>query len=71
MAETQQVPPELEPTPAPQQVGMSKEVMGMWVGAAVGFGIGMVFALGGFWAGLLCVLFTIVGAILGRVFLTV
>jgi hypothetical protein len=39
---------------------------GTWMGAALGFGLGMAFALGGFWTGLLCLLFTIAGAILGR-----
>ena len=40
------------------------------VGAAIGFGLGMVFALGGFWAGLLCLIFTVVGAIIGRLLWT-
>lgn len=70
MAETQQVSPELEPAPAPPQAGPPREIMGMWVGAAIGFGLGMVFALGGFWAGILCLLFTVVGAFLGRILLT-
>jgi hypothetical protein len=40
---------------------------GPWVGAALGFGLGMVFAIGGFWAGVVTAVFTIVGAIVGRI----
>ncbi len=39
---------------------------GMMVGASLGFGVGMVFVLAGFWKGLLAVLFTVVGAAIGK-----
>ncbi|MBC7289460.1 MAG: hypothetical protein H5T86_15745, partial [Armatimonadetes bacterium] len=42
---------------------------GTAMGSAIGFGIGMVFALGGFWAGVICILFAVAGAVVGRIFL--
>jgi len=40
---------------------------GSMMGAALGFGLGMVFALGGFWAGLLTAIFLIAGYVVGRI----
>ncbi len=41
---------------------------GMIIGALLGFGIGMVFALGGFWAGVITIIFALVGAVVGKIF---
>lgn len=47
----------------------SKGTGGMMVGAAIGFGIGLVFALGGFWAGIICIVFAAAGAVVGKILL--
>ncbi|MGD9518037.1 MAG: hypothetical protein AB7W28_00850 [Armatimonadota bacterium] len=46
------------------------ESLGNWapiVGAALGYGLGIVFALGGVWPGLVATAFTLAGAVLGRI----
>ena len=47
----------------------AKGNMGALIGAAFGLAIGMVFVLGGFWQGLVCLIFALVGAALGKIFL--
>ncbi len=35
------------------------------MGATIGFGIGVIFALGGFWAGILCLVLAVIGGLVG------
>lgn len=53
----------VEPVPA---TAVGSWGWGSMVGAAIGLGLGMIFALAGFWRGLLCLLFTALGALIGR-----
>jgi hypothetical protein len=67
VADTKETPPADDILAATEPTGLPKGSNGLWVGAALGFGIGTIFALGGFWAGVLVLIFTILGAMLGRI----